>query len=43
MVGPLGVLLGLSAAATIEVDEDFDGGPPVGGDVGSSGSSHHRS
>jgi hypothetical protein len=40
MVGPLEVLLGVPALATIEVDEDIDGGP-LGGAVGSSGSDHH--
>jgi hypothetical protein len=42
MAGPLGVLSGAPAAATIVVDEDVDGGAP-GGAVGSSGSGHHHS
>jgi hypothetical protein len=43
MVGSLaGVLSVFLAAATTEVEEDVDGGP-LGGDVGISGSSHHRS
>jgi hypothetical protein len=42
MMAPLGVLSAGPAVATMEAEEDVDGGAP-GGATGGSGNSHHRS